>query len=66
MSIRDIRIGDTIISADGSFYQVEVKSFDKLKAREKDPPRRQRTFTAADDIFCVDFDDGIWQEVEGS
>ena len=34
MSIRDMRIGDTIIGADARTYKVEVKSFDKVKARE--------------------------------
>jgi hypothetical protein len=64
MSIRDMRIGDTIIGNNGKQYRVEVKSYDRVKAREIDLPRRLKTFTDEDDIFCVDFDDGIWQQTQ--
>jgi hypothetical protein len=64
MSLRDIRIGDTIIGADmATTYIVEVKSFDKVKARSTDPLRRLKTFRD-EDVFCVDLDDGLWQELE--
>ncbi len=63
MSLEGIRIGDTIIGADGSYYEVEVKSFDKVKARSVNPPRRLKTFRGGD-VFCVDADDGLWQELE--
>lgn len=63
MSLRDMRIGDTIIGADGNCYTVETKSFDKVKARLVNPPRRLKTFREGD-VFCVDFDDGLWQELE--
>jgi hypothetical protein len=63
MSLQYMRIGDTIIGADARTYKVEVKSFDKVKAREVDPPRRLKTFREGD-VFCVDFDDGLWQELE--
>lgn len=61
MSLRDMRIGDTIIDTDGRTYEVEEKGLDKVKARSTDPPKRLKTFRA-ERLFCVDFDDGLWQE----
>lgn len=61
MSIRDMRIGDTIISAEGDFYEVIEKDFDSAKAKLTSGRGKKRTFKS-DKLFCVDFDDGIWQE----
>ncbi|HEY0545293.1 MAG TPA: hypothetical protein VGC91_07965 [Pyrinomonadaceae bacterium] len=64
MSVRDIRIGDTIIGNDGRVYRAEDRDDDGIIAEDQ-YSGYQKTFTDADDIFCVDRDDGIWQEVEG-
>jgi hypothetical protein len=61
MSIRDMRTGDTIIGTDGRTYEVEEKEHDRVKARATDPPKRLKTFRD-DELFCVDFDDGLWQQ----
>ena len=62
MSIRCMRVGDTIIGADMlSTYTVEEKDHDSVKARRTEKPKRLKTFNA-DDLFCVDQDDGLWQE----
>jgi hypothetical protein len=63
MSIRSMRTGDTIIGADGRTYEVEEKGHDKVKARGTNPPKRLKTFKAAD-LFCVDLDDGLWQQTD--
>jgi hypothetical protein len=63
MSIRSMRAGDTIIGADmQSTYVVEEKDGDKVRARKTDPPKRLKTFKA-EDLECVDLDDGLWQEM---
>lgn len=64
MSIHCMRVGDTIIGADMLHtYTVVQKDSPRgrVKARSDDPPRRLKTFKA-DDLFCVDQDDGLWQE----
>lgn len=62
MSIRCMRVGDTIIGADMlSTYTVEEKDHDSVKARRAEKPKRLKTFNA-EDLFCVDLDDGLWQE----
>ena len=58
MSIRDMRIGDTIIGKDARTFIVEKKEFDKVKARSTTPPRHLKTFKD-ENLFCVDFDDGL-------
>lgn len=65
MSIRSMRTGDTIIGKDGRTYEVETKSLveGKVKARSTNPPKRLKTFKA-EDLECVDLDDGLWQEME--
>lgn len=65
MSIRGMRIGDTIypVDSDGVFTVVEY-DYDKVKARG--PDRRgkmtHRIFDS-DRLECVDQDDGLWQEM---
>lgn len=64
MSLRYMRVGDTIIGADMLHtYTVEKKDELKghVKARATEPPRRLKTFKD-EDLFCVDHDDGLWQE----
>ena len=61
MSIRDMRIGDTIIGTDGRVYTVEKKDHDRVKARAQEPPKRLKAFRD-EGLFCVDFDDGLWQQ----
>lgn len=64
MSIRSMRTGDTIIGKDMlSTYTVEEKDFDTVKARSTEKPKRIKTFKA-EDLECVDLDDGLWQEME--
>ena len=64
MSIRDMRNGDTIIGKDmTSTYTVEEKLDDRVRARSDDPPKRLKTFYD-DELFCVDFDDGLWQQTD--
>lgn len=66
MSIRDMRAGDTIIPASGMVaYEAEdVDRFaGRVKARRIDGKGRPKTFRA-ERLFCVDFDDGLWQETE--
>lgn len=64
MSIRGMRVGDTIIGVDmQSTYTVEEKDDVTVKARSDDPPRRLKKFKA-EDLMCVDADDGLWQEME--
>jgi hypothetical protein len=63
MSIRSMRTGDTIIGKDGQTYEVKEKGYDKVKARSTNPPKRLKTFKA-EDLECVDLDDGLWQETE--
>jgi hypothetical protein len=65
MSIQDMRIGDTIFSVDGTVYKVVKKFGDKVKARAVDPPKLLKTFRD-EKLFCVDFDDGLWQEIVNS
>lgn len=58
-----MRIGDTIIGADmQSTYTVEEKDFDTVRARGNEKPKRLKTFKA-EDLECVDHDDGLWQEM---
>ena len=64
MSIRNMRIGDTIIGVDMlSTYTVEEKDYDEVKARSTESPKRLKTFKAAE-LECVDADDGLWQEMK--
>lgn len=64
MSIRGMRIGDTIIGVDmQSTYTVEEKGSDEVKARRTESPKRLKTFKAAD-LECVDDADGLWQEMQ--
>lgn len=60
-----MRLGDKIIGKDmRSTYTVEEKGIDSVKARSDEPPRRLKTFRA-DELECVDQDDGLWQQMEG-
>ncbi len=63
MSIRNMRVGDTIIGVDmQSIYTVEEKDDVTVKARSDDPLKHLKTFKA-EDLMCVDADDGLWQEM---
>lgn len=64
MSIRDMRTGDTIIGRDGHTYTVESKQTDRVKARGNEPRNTRLKTFHEDELFCVDFDDGLWQQTE--
>lgn len=64
MSIRDMRTGDTIIGKDGHTYTVESKGHDRVRARRHDPANASLKTFHDDELFCVDFDDGLWQQTE--
>jgi len=65
MSIRSMRLGDTIVSTRGEAFEVEEKDYDRVKARRVTAPHRLRTFHA-ERLECVDHDDGLWQEMEAT
>lgn len=61
MGIRCMKIGDQIIGVDmQSTYTVEEKDHDTVKARRTEG---LKTFKA-EDLECVDADDGLWQEMQ--
>lgn len=66
MSIQNIRIGDTVISEDGDYFEVIEKDWDFVKAKPVSlTPRRLHRKTRKfkhEKLFCVDLDDGLWQE----
>ncbi len=59
--IDSMRKGDIIIGIDARSYQVEEVDFDEAVAHDLDRPLRTKRFKA-DRLFCVDHDDGLWQE----
>lgn len=59
----NIRTGDVIISKNGLAYEVDEVGHEAIRAIAIEPPRRRRSFTLAD-LFCVDANDGLWQEME--
>jgi hypothetical protein len=64
MSIRDMRVGDTIIGKDGHYFTVESKGHDRVKARRHSQTDATTKTFHEDELFCVDFDDGLWQQLE--
>jgi hypothetical protein len=59
-----MRIGDTIIGKDCHEYTVEEKFGDKVKARRHSTVNAGLKTFHDDELFCVDFDDGLWQQTE--
>lgn len=59
-----MRIGDTIIGKEGFYYTVEEKLGDKVKARKNDHADQSLKTFHEDELFCVDHDDGLWQQTE--
>ena len=62
MSIQSMRIGDIIISTGGKGYHVAEIHWDHVMARSDDVRKRKLRRFEADRLFCVDHDDGLWQE----
>jgi hypothetical protein len=64
MSIRGMRVGDSIFAKDASaVWIVEEVGFDKVEVYDRDRPSVKKTISS-DDLECVDAEDGIWQEME--
>lgn len=59
----DIREGDTIIGADGRAYTVTESDGYSCRAEDQNNRRRTKHFSERD-VFCVDANDGLWQELE--
>lgn len=59
--INGMREGDTIFSYRGEMFEVQSIEGDQVTAFDLERPRRTKTF-AADELFVVDADDGIWQQ----
>jgi len=59
----NIRTGDTVFSKHGIAYEVEEIGLQSVDCFEIDRPNRHKSFDHGD-LFCVDADDGLWQETE--
>ena len=62
MYIDGMRLGDTIISVEGRGYIVTERHRDHVMARPDDIRQRKERRFDGDRLFCVDHDDGLWQE----
>lgn len=64
MGIRGMRISDSIFAKDASaVWVVDSIGFDECEVHDRDRPNITKTIKA-NDLECVDSDDGIWQEME--
>lgn len=57
------RIGDTITGKDGRSYEVQQRSETDVMAFDKERPRKGKMFQIQE-LHCIDYDEGLWQQVE--
>lgn len=64
MSIRGMRVGDSIFAKDASaIWIVDEVDYNSVEVHDRDRPSRTKTISG-ENLECVDSDDGIWQEME--
>ena len=59
----NIRICDTVISKNAIEYEVDRIEDQSIICFEKERQNIERSFEIGD-LFCVDAQDGLWQEME--